>query len=37
MHNPTAEACRWWTQALDDRAFVRDMAREGRHFDKESN
>jgi HEPN domain-containing protein len=34
MHNPTAEACRWWTQALDDCAFVRDMAREGRYFDK---
>jgi HEPN domain-containing protein len=34
MHNPTAEAQRWWMQALDDRAFVRAMAREGRFFDK---
>ena len=34
MHNPTAEAERWWMQALDDRAFVRAMAREGRFFDK---
>lgn len=34
MHDPTAEARRWWTQALDDRAFVRDMATEARYFDK---
>ena len=33
MHDPTVEARRWWTQALDDRAFVRDMASEGRYFD----
>ena len=34
MHDPAAEAHRWWTQALDERSFVRDMAREGRYFDK---
>ena len=34
MHDPAVEARRWWTQALDDCAFVRDMAREGRYFDK---
>jgi len=34
MHDPVGEARRWWTQALDDRAFVHDMAREGRYFDK---
>jgi len=34
MHDPIVEARRWWTQALDDRAFVRDMASEGRYFDK---
>ena len=34
MHNPAAEAQRWWMQALNDRAFVRAMACEGRFFDK---
>ncbi len=34
MHDPAAEARRWWSQAQDDRAFVRDMAREARYFDK---
>jgi HEPN domain-containing protein len=34
MHDPATESRRWWTQAVDDRAFVRDMAREGRYFDK---
>jgi HEPN domain-containing protein len=34
MHNPAAEAQRWWEQALDDRAFVQAMAQEGRFFDK---
>lgn len=34
MHDPAGEARRWWTQAMDDRAFVRDMAKEARYFDK---
>jgi HEPN domain-containing protein len=34
MHDPAAEARRWWTQAQDDRAFVHDMERERRYFDK---
>ncbi len=34
MYNPVAEARRWWIQALDDRAFVHHMAREGHYFDK---
>jgi HEPN domain-containing protein len=34
MHDPTAEATRWWEQALDDRLFVQTMAREARFFDK---
>jgi HEPN domain-containing protein len=34
MHDPKSEARRWWTQANDDRAFVQDMASEGRYFDK---
>lgn len=34
MHDPAAEALRWWSQAEDDRAFVTDMARAGRYFDK---
>lgn len=34
MHDPAVEARRWWAQATDDRAFVRDMARQARYFDK---
>ncbi len=34
MFDPQAEARRWWLQAVDDRAFVRAMAAEGRFFDK---
>jgi HEPN domain-containing protein len=34
MRDPAAEARRWWSQAQDDSAFVRDMAREARYFDK---
>ena len=34
MYDPVAEARRWWTQALNDRAFVHHMAREGLYFDK---
>ena len=34
MHDPRAEAARWWEQAIDDRLFVQTMAREARFFDK---
>lgn len=34
MFDPRGEARRWWLQAMDDRAFVRAMAAEGRFFDK---
>jgi HEPN domain-containing protein len=34
MHDPAAEARRWWEQALDDRLFVLAMAQEARFFDK---
>lgn len=34
MYNPRLEARRWWAQAMDDAAFVRDLAREARYFDK---
>lgn len=34
MRDPAAEAQRWWIQALDDRAFVHDMVKEARYFDK---
>lgn len=34
MHDPAAEAHRWWSQALNDRAFVHHMAREALYFDK---
>ena len=34
MHDPKAEAARWWEQAVDDRLFVLTMAQEARFFDK---
>jgi len=34
MHDPAVEAHRWWTQALNDHAFVHHMAREALYFDK---
>ena len=34
MHDPAVEAHRWWSQALNDRAFVHHMAREALYFDK---
>jgi len=34
MHDPRAEAARWWEQAVDDRLFVLTMAQEARFFDK---
>jgi len=34
MHDPKAEAARWWEQAIDDRLFVLTMAQEARFFDK---
>ena len=34
MHDPRAEAARWWEQAVDDRLFVQTMAQEARFFDK---
>jgi len=32
MDDPATEARRWWSQALDDRAFVGDMATEAQYF-----
>jgi HEPN domain-containing protein len=32
MDDTAIEARRWWSQALDDRAFIGDMAKEAQYF-----
>jgi HEPN domain-containing protein len=32
MDDPATEARRWWSQALDDRAFIGDMSKDAQYF-----